>query len=99
MRFLFRKYTCTGNQLLNNNNNKIFNIVGTKFKCYFCEFMFDDLNLLERHCKLSGECNKIYNNIYKFYEIKLGKYIYSTLKYIFFVAKISNIKMLIMLIY
>ena len=40
--------------------------------------MFDDLNLLERHCKLSGKCNKIYNNIYKFDETKLGKYIFET---------------------
>jgi uncharacterized C2H2 Zn-finger protein len=51
-------------------------IIGGKFKCYYCKLTFDDLNLLERHCKLQCKCNKIYNNIYKFDKTKLGEHIF-----------------------
>jgi hypothetical protein len=41
--------------------------------------MFNDINLLERHCKL--ECNnynKLCNNIYKFDVTKLAKHLFGT---------------------
>ena len=50
--------------------------VKNKYKCYFCDFVFDNLDLLERHCKLACKCNNLYNNIYKFDAMKLAKCLY-----------------------
>jgi hypothetical protein len=79
-----RKVPCKSSEE-QEKNSKLQNIevgevvtVGGKFKCYYCDLTFDDLNLLERHCKLQCKCNKLYNSIYKFDITKLGKEIFGT---------------------
>lgn len=53
-------------------------IIDGKYKCYYCTLFFDNLDLLDRHCKLECKCNRFYNNIYKFDDTKLANHLFNT---------------------